>query len=64
MKPIDPLERFWAVVKQEGNQKRAAAKLGISPVYFGDMLHGRRDISDRMLAKVGLKRIVVPADKA
>lgn len=39
-------------------QREAAAKLGISVQYLRDILHKRRPLSDQMLKKVGLKRVV------
>lgn len=40
-------------------QKAAAEHLGISGVYLGDILHGRRGISDRVAERIGWKRVVV-----
>lgn len=56
---IDPVERLRALVKQHGNQKKAAAAIGIGAVYFGDLLMGRKVFSDRVLASIGLERVVV-----
>ncbi len=42
-----------------GLQRNAAKALGVSPGYVSDLLSGRRDFSEAMLAKLGLRRIVV-----
>ena len=61
MKPIDPLAALRAFVKQHGTQRQAAVALEISTAYLSDILNGRRDFSDEILAKLGLKRSVVKA---
>ncbi len=50
-----------AFVATHPTQRQAAAALGISPTYLGDILNERRDVSDTVLSKLGLKRIVVKA---
>ena len=52
------LARFVADYK---TQREAAAVLGISQVYLSDMLNGRRDVAERVLSQLGLKRAVVKA---
>lgn len=59
MKRSDPLQTFRAFVAEHGSQKAAAKALGISQVYVSDLLAQRRDFSDQMLEKLGLKRVVV-----
>ncbi len=61
MKPVDPVETLRAFVATHPTQRQAAAALGISATYLGDILNERRDVSDTVLAKLGLKRIVVKA---
>lgn len=63
MKPDKSMRRLRAFVKRHNTQKDAAAALGISPQYLGDLLTERRDFSDTVLQKLGLraKRIVVNA---
>jgi DNA-binding transcriptional regulator YdaS (Cro superfamily) len=58
-KDIDPKAWLRALVGRHGTQKAAAKALGVSPAYLSDMLMGRRDISERILAKLGLRRAVV-----
>lgn len=61
MKERDPREALMALVKQMGTQTAVARSLGIGDSYLSDLLHGRRDFSDEMLAKLGLRRVVVAA---
>lgn len=56
MKTIDPVGHLEALVKKHGTQRKAANAVKISPVYFSDLIHGRRDFSDKMLERLGLKR--------
>lgn len=39
-------------------QKATAKELGISPQYLGDILAGRREISDRVAKALGFRRVV------
>jgi DNA-binding transcriptional regulator YdaS (Cro superfamily) len=59
LKEIDPRTRLQAVVGRYPTQQDAAAELGISPSYLSDMLAGKRNISDRILAWIGLRATVV-----
>lgn len=59
--PTDALQRF---VDRYPRQLDAARALGISPAYLSDLLHERRDMTEPMLAKLGLKQIVVKSEKA
>lgn len=56
---VDPVEALRVLVAKHGSQTAAAAALGISVPYINDMLHGKRNVSDEMLDKLGLKRVVV-----
>ena len=40
------------------SQKKCAAKIGISPQYLSDILHGRREISGSLATKLGLVKMV------
>jgi plasmid maintenance system antidote protein VapI len=59
MRTVDAQRELHQFVARYPTQLLAAQALGISPAYLSDLLHGRRDISDQLLAKLGLKRIVV-----
>jgi DNA-binding transcriptional regulator YdaS (Cro superfamily) len=61
---IDAQERLRALVREHGSQKAVARYLGVSDPMVGDLLMGRRKFSDKMLAKIGLTRIVVLAKSA
>lgn len=56
--PHDVLEAF---VSKHPTQRDAADALEISQAYINDLLHNRRDFSDAMLRKLGLRRIIVKA---
>jgi Helix-turn-helix len=49
------LERY---IKQSGSQEMAAQRLGISASYLSDVKKGRREPGDKILAALGLKRVV------
>jgi len=59
VKTVNPTEALRRFVDQHGTQTAAAQSLGISGAYLNDMLHGHRNISPRILAKLGLKTVVV-----
>lgn len=56
---INAHDKLWAFTVQYPTRKAAAAALGISAVYLGDILNNRRDVPPRILAKLGLRRAVV-----
>ncbi len=58
-KHTDPLDVLEAFVARYKTKKDAAFALNIGQSYLGDLLEGRRDFSDQMLEKLGLKRVVV-----
>ena len=59
MTTADPIKALHRVVDACVTQRAAAKKLGISEPFMSDLLRGRRTFSDRMLAKLGLRRDVV-----
>jgi transcriptional regulator with XRE-family HTH domain len=59
MKEIDPLDRLRAFVAKHETQAAAAEALGVSGPYLSDILNRRRDFSDQILKRLGLRRIVV-----
>jgi hypothetical protein len=61
MREQNPLLILEKYVLKAGNQKKAAAELGISAQYLCDLLAGRREPSDQMLEKLGLRRAIVKA---
>ena len=56
---IDPRVALQSFTDQYPTQKDAALALRVSPAYLSDMLAGRRDVSRRVLAQLGLRRTVV-----
>lgn len=59
MAEINALDRLHQFVKKYPTQKEAAVALKITPSYLSDLVHARRDLTDGILAKLGLKRTVV-----
>ena len=45
-------------VKKHGSQKKLAEVIGVSPQYLGDILAGRREPGEKLLAGCGFRRIV------
>lgn len=54
----DILDRLSDMVLAS-SQTQVAGKLGISVQYLGDMLHGRRRVSNSLARKLGWERKVV-----
>lgn len=54
----DPRTWLRQRVRALGTQRAVARELGVSDVYISDILHGRRGVSDALLAKMGLRRVV------
>lgn len=41
-----------------GGRAAWCASTGVSPGYLGDVLHGRRDPGEKLLAALGLRKVV------
>ena len=63
MKPINPTAALQDFAGRYVTQADAARALGITPQYFSDLVHGRRDVTNAILKKLGLRRIVVAQEK-
>ena len=63
MKPINPTAALNDFAERFVTNVDAAKELGITPQYLSDLRHGRRDVTDTILKKLGLRRIVVAAVK-
>ena len=57
-KEIDPLAALQMFVAQYPTQAAAAEALDISAPFLSDMLNENRRVSDTILEKLGLERIV------
>lgn len=57
---VNALDRLHKFVAKYPTQKAAADALGIKPAYLSDLVNVRRDLSEKILKKLGLKRAVVP----
>jgi len=55
----DPLAILRDMAKKAGSQQKLADKLGCKPAYLSDVINQRRNVTDKMLSKIGLRRIVV-----
>jgi Helix-turn-helix len=51
------------LVQDTGSQKKAARLLGITPQHVNDILHGRREISERVASALGYQRVVTYIEK-
>ena len=58
MKPPNVTDRLRALVVKHKTQAAAAAAIGITPVYFGDLLRGRRTPGPKVLAGLGLTKVI------
>ena len=52
-------ERLQAAVDAAGGQRRFAELHGFSAAYVNDVLRGKRDLADRILATIGIERQVM-----
>lgn len=52
-------ERLRAAIQAVGGQRRFAEAHGFSPAYVNDVLRGKRDLAERILAVIGIERVVV-----
>ena len=59
MAEVNALKYLRDFVATFPTQKDAARTLKITPAYLSDLVNGRRDVSPRMLKKLGLKIVVV-----
>lgn len=59
MKELNAHEALEAFVGQFETAAAASRALNISQPYLNDLLRGRRDVGPKVLAKLGLKRVVV-----
>jgi plasmid maintenance system antidote protein VapI len=60
-----PYDRLRELIEELGSQKAAARKLGFTPSFINDVLHGRREMTEALAAKLGFKRVVtfVPRER-
>ncbi len=61
MKEVNALDTLKDYVDGFATKGDAASALAISKQYLNDMLNRHRDISPRILAKLGLRKAVVQA---
>ncbi len=63
LKHVNPRLHLHRLVERLGSQAAAAKSLQLSTSYFSDLLLARRDLSDRVLRKLNLRRVVVREKK-
>jgi len=54
------IKRLQAAIDEAGSGKAYADQVGVSGVLISDMKNGRRHISGKVAAHLGLKRIIAP----
>lgn len=59
----DALELLQRTVAKHKTKRAAAEALGISPPYLHDLLQGKRDLSDKILKRLGLSREITITSK-
>lgn len=52
------IEQLRAAIADAGSQRAFAEKHGFTPGYVSDVLKGQRGLSDRILAAIGVERVV------
>lgn len=45
-------------IRQAGGQRAFAQRIGVTPSYINDVVNKRRLMSDRILAAIGIERVV------
>ncbi len=58
---VDPITRLRAFADGYPTQRAAAKALGISAPYLTQLLNGDRELSDEILKRLGLRRVIVEA---
>ena len=64
MKPVDPLVRLAELAKEAGTKKALARRLGIRAPALSNIMRGRRDVPDSLLARIGLRRVTIEVREA
>ncbi len=64
MKELNAHDALQAFCDQFETAAEAARQLGISAPYLNDLLRSRREVGPKVLARLGLKRVIVKERKA
>ncbi len=59
MTEADARAALRAAVNAYGTQRKAAEAYGVSQAFLSDMLNGHRNVSERILARLKLERVVI-----
>ena len=49
--------RLSLAIRDAGSQRAFAERAGVNQSYLSDILHGRRDVGERVLAALDLRRV-------
>lgn len=60
---LQVIERLRAACAAAGGQKAFAKVHGLTPGYVHDVLHSKRAPADRILAAIGVERVVIYREK-
>jgi|KBSMisStandDraft_5_1062788.scaffolds.fasta_scaffold2060021_2 plasmid maintenance system antidote protein VapI len=60
---VNPLDELQAYCNDFKSLNEAAASIGVTKQYLSDVLRNKRDLSDRLLKHLRLRRIVVKETK-
>lgn len=52
------IERLREACRVAGNQAAFAKLHGLTPAYVGDVIHGRRQLADKILRAIGIEKVV------
>lgn len=53
------LKTLRDLVQEKGSQTAVAQVLKVTPQHVGDMLRGRRDVSDKIARRLGYEKIIL-----
>lgn len=60
---VNPVGALQAFIGMYESQREAADALGVTGAFLSHMLAGKSPVSPKVLARLGLKRVVVKAGK-
>lgn len=60
------IRKLYAMVEERGTQRAVAKYLGVSEIYLSDVLRGKRNPGESILAKLGLtaQTVYIPQKEA
>lgn len=64
MKSREQVIKMLTKMQGKGSQRQLAVALGVSPMFLNNVFNGKKDPGDKVLAKLGLERVVMYRKKA